>query len=728
LKKETSVIKDLNKNLTLLKSTLSPLDFICVSRLINGNVEKKIRKVDTVHSKKLLKLGIDINKKVDKNKVIFNFSDKILTDEQKDVLSYGLDYCIPQTKFVFHRFYLYFEKLCASLKNCDIYNNNFNNVTNNITTIANNSFRKLSQQRRQGFDSDVLLSPLQTLKNDNTIVITKPDKGRGVVILNKCDYEQKLMDILSDKTKVKQITTKISTHLLYLEDKLNRLLRTIKASININTYNSLMTSGSRPGVLYGLPKVHKPNIPLRPIISSIGTFNYNTAKFLVPIISPLTSNQYTIDNSTSFVKEITSLNFQQPVTMASFDVESLFTNVPLQETTELIANNLDNTYLDKYGLDTITFKKLLEITAHHSVFTFNDCLYAQTDGVAMGSPLGPSYANAFLCHHEKSWLDNCPPEFKPLHYRRYIDDTFLLFKHPSHINLFLDYLNAKHPSIKFTCELQMDNQLPFLDTMITNNNGIFQTSIYRKPTFTGLGLHFLSYIPYIYKINSVKTLITRAYNLCSTWNAFHNELLFLKNFFITNGYPLQLCDKITKTFLCKKFTNQQIVSTVKRDHRYVKLPYMGDLSFEIRKRLKTLLQINYPQIKFTFVFSNNNTIAKFLKHPLNHSSDLCSNVVYLFTCPSCQARYVGSTSRWLCHRISEHKGKSFRTGLPLSKPSFSAIREHSQLHSHPFSTTDFSILSSHSSRLDLITSESLLIQKMQPELNNLTTATPLFTH
>nr|XP_027215931.1 uncharacterized protein LOC113808661 [Penaeus vannamei] len=258
------------------------------------------------------------------------------------------------------RFYLYFEKLCASLKNCDIYNNNFNNVTNNITTIANNSFRKLSQQRRQGFDTDVLLSPLQTLKNDNTIVITKPDKERGVVILNKCDYEQKLMDILSDKTKFKQITTKISTHLLYLEDKLNRLLRTIKASININTYNSFMTSGSRPGVLYGLPKVHKPNIPLRPIISSIGTFNYNTAKFLVPIISPLTSNQYTIDNSTSFVKEITSLNFQQPVTMASFDVESLFTNVPLQETTELIANNLDNTYLDKYGLDTITFKNGLK--------------------------------------------------------------------------------------------------------------------------------------------------------------------------------------------------------------------------------------------------------------------------------------------------------------------------------------------------------------------------------
>ncbi|XP_069975482.1 uncharacterized protein [Penaeus vannamei] len=221
----------------------------------------------------------------------------------------------------------------------------------------------------------------------------------------------------------------------------------------------------RPGVLYGLPKFHKPNIPLGPIISSIDTFNYNAAKFLVPVISPLTSNHYIIDNSTAFAKDITSLNYQNPVTMASFDMESLFT-------TELIVNNLDISHLDKFGLDKVHFRKLLELTAHHSVFSFDDCLFMQTDGVAMGSSLGPSYANAFLCHHEQDWLEQCPLEFKPLHYRRYIDDTCLLFKHSSHVNLFLDYLNSKHPSIKFTCEMQKDNELPFLDTMVTNNNAI----------------------------------------------------------------------------------------------------------------------------------------------------------------------------------------------------------------------------------------------------------------
>lgn len=164
------------------------------------------------------------------------------------------------------------------------------------------------------------------------------------------------------------------------------------------------------------------------------------------------------------------------------------------------------------------------------------------------------------------------------------------------------------------------------------------------------------------------------------------------------------------------------------DHRYVKLPFMGRLSFEVRKQLRTLLQNNYPQMKFTFVFNNSNTIANFLKQPTRCHSDVCSNVVYLFTCPDCQVRYVGSTSRWLRHRILEHKGRSFRTGLPLSRPSFSAIREHSHNHSHPFSNTDFNILATHSSRQDLIISESLLIRKMKPELNNSTTATILFTN
>ncbi|XP_069973529.1 uncharacterized protein [Penaeus vannamei] len=195
-------------------------------------------------------------------------------------------------------------------------------------------------------------------------------------------------------------TCDTASYLLKLEDKLNRLLRPIKTSIGEATYNLLTTSGSKPGFLYGLPKIHKLGHPLRPIISAVGTFNYNIAKFLVKIISPLTINQYTIDNSFAFVKEICSLKPLRPITMASFDIESLFTNVPLRETTEIIVNKTTTLTLNEFGLDKTTHGKLLDIAAHHSVFTFNESLYTQVDGVAMGSPLGPCYANTFLCYHE----------------------------------------------------------------------------------------------------------------------------------------------------------------------------------------------------------------------------------------------------------------------------------------------------------------------------------------
>lgn len=103
--------------------------------------------------------------------------------------------------------------------------------------------------------------------------------------------------------------------------------------------------------MYGLPKVHRPGIPLRPIISSIGTFCYNLAKFLVQIIQPLTFNEYTLSNSSNFVNEISQLRVANTTTMASFDVESLVTNVPPTETTHIITNNTTAESLSQFGLE-----------------------------------------------------------------------------------------------------------------------------------------------------------------------------------------------------------------------------------------------------------------------------------------------------------------------------------------------------------------------------------------
>ncbi len=101
--------------------------------------------------------------------------------------------------------------------------------------------------------------------------------------------------------------------------------------------------------------------------------------------------------------------------MASLDAESLFTNVPLDETIGLVLDGLDRLECaEKWTKKDL--RLALEFATKHNIFIFNKTFYQQIDGVAMGSPLGPSFANLFLAHHETKWLDDCPVEFKPKFY------------------------------------------------------------------------------------------------------------------------------------------------------------------------------------------------------------------------------------------------------------------------------------------------------------------------
>ena len=135
-------------------------------------------------------------------------------------------------------------------------------------------------------------------------------------------------------------------------------------------------------------------------------------------------------------------------------------------------------------------KKVLELTLLDNYFIFDNNLYLQCSGPAMGSPIAPTLGNLFLCYMEKRWMENCPQNFKPVLYRRYVDDTSLLFRKSDHIQLFLNYLNRQHPNIIFTNESKINNALPFLDVTVTKENNKFITSVFRKPTFTGLSSNF----------------------------------------------------------------------------------------------------------------------------------------------------------------------------------------------------------------------------------------------
>ena len=575
------------------------------------------------------------------------------------------------------------------------------------------------------------ISILKNLKKNKDLIICKPDKGRGIVLMDRNNYVDKMNVILNDYKNFEKLHfVQFPKHILNLEDKANRIIKKLKDGNNIseNEYKSLYVVGSGPGVIYGLPKIHKQNTPMRPVVSSINTPFYKLAKFLIPAIETFTRNEFTLNNSFEFFDKIRNMNLENKF-IVSMDIVSLYTNIPVKETiniaTELIYENGNFRNLSKNE-----FRKLLDSITSNTFFIFNSMYYKQLDGLAMGSPLSAALANVFLCFHEKTWIDECPIDFKPHFYQRYMDDTFMVFENEDQANKFLSYLNSKHPKIKFTLETENEKKLPFLDLLVDKSNMELNISIYRKPTNTSLGVNFLSACFMKYKLNTLNTMFFRAYKLTSSYMNFHNEITFLEGFFRTNGFHPNLFFKELRRFLSNTLQYNPPKFGPKKMDIYIKFPYLSNnLNKWIKWKMNQIFNKYYPQLKPCLVFYNNYKIKNFCNHKDRLDPKNTSMVVYKFTCPSCQLVYVGSTIKTLEQRVFEHLGTSYRTGRALLKPVQSSIR----LHCHStckcnFNTTNFEILYKGNYQDEIRIAESLLIKQLKPTLNAESSSIPLRLH
>ena len=320
--------------------------------------------------------------------------------------------------------------------------------------------------------------------------------------------------------------------------------------------------------------------PFRPILSAIGTPTFTLAKFLVPILSDITQNEFTVKDSFTFVDEILTQN--SDLYMASLDVDALFTNIPLDETIDICVKKLFKTpdALVK-GISKNDFRDLLNLATKESFFTFNNKFYIQVDGVAMGSPLGPILANIFLSHHEEILLNKCLIKFKPSFHRRYIDDIFVLFESSESADSFREYMSSKHQNINFTVKNENVGSLSYLDVKICRKNGKFVTSVYGKPTFSGVFTNYQSFIP-----THQKRRLHRSFSIGSDFKTFHFEIDHLKIILIKNNYPLNFIDSCIKSFLNKLYTPKVVVPNVPKRNVFVKLLFLGILRFKCERNFK----------------------------------------------------------------------------------------------------------------------------------------------
>ena len=535
--------------------------------------------------------------------------------------------------------------------------------------------------------------------------------------------------IISDTTKFKPITETIEKFTLRIEEKINRFLLKLKnlKKLPSEIYDKLRSTGSSPGILYGLPKIHKidfdSKFQMRPIFAAYNTPSYNLAKYLVPILSPLTTNQYTVENSYKFVEEIQDHGDSSDLFMASFDVENLFTNIPLQETIQIICQQLFiSATCSVMGLTRDFFCQLLDLSVSNSFFMFNDKMYSQIDGLGMGLPLGPTFANIFLSFHEKSWIDECPLDFKPVLYRRYVDDCFILFSSRDHVQKFLNYLNSKHSSIKFTSELEQNYKISFLDCLVTRKNNKFETSTFRKTTFSGLGTSYFSFTPFTFKLNGLKTLINRGYKVTSNYVSRNSEFKFLQQYFFNNGFPCSLIKSQINKYL--KNANSVNSNGSSIENLYISFPYFGQQSEKFKNEISKIFQKFFINVKINVILSNKNTIGSFFPYKDRLPIGMRSSIVYKYCCASCSHHYIGSSMRNLYMRMSEHQGKSYRTGNFIQNPN-SSIFDHKFSCDTQISSNDFKILDYSSSEFRLRILESLYIHKEKPNLNDMQSAMPL---
>ncbi len=579
----------------------------------------------------------------DKSKWLMNLSSRKLSEMETSVLQRGLQFSVTPKDLPIAAIVSEVENGCSRLREHE----------KTLIRAQVSNILLSSRKPRPNLSRDEMAA-VRALKEDDSLVILNADKGACTVIMDKVEYDKKLLNLLDDAvtyTKLKKDPTKAT------ETKMNALLLRIKREGQLGEalYFRLRSTDALCPRLYGLVKIHKEGLPVRPIVSFTGTSTHALSRHLSEILSPLLGQtQYTVRNSTEFVESLSSVKWREGDVMISFDVVALFTNIPVEKALEIAKMMIQNDshFKDKTDLSVENFMSLLSLCLRSSDFSFRDTFYRQIFGCPMGSPISMTIANMVMEDLERRIFatDN-----DVLIWKRFADDTFVVLPERN-ISSFSDLINGLESSISFTMERETNNNLAFLDVNVKREpNGSFSTSVYRKPTHTNRYLQFDSYNPMAHKKAVVRTLVDRAKKLSNNDEMYNKEMNHIKESLSKNGYPA----KLIRTCEHPRPGESGAIHQGK-----VVLPYIKGVSEQISRTLsKYGIQVAHRCIKKL------RTCFKSAKDPVPETSQC--GVVYKICCRDCDMKYIGQTKNSLSTRVGQHQA-----ALRLMQPEKSALAEH----------------------------------------------------
>ena len=291
----------------------------------------------------------------------------------------------------------------------------------------------------------------------------------------------------------------------------------MKSRFTLQEYNKVHPTAK----IHKLPELRTVDqLLLRPIISNIGTTSYYLAKYLAKILVSLSKSAYTGQNTKDFANFIEPQKIPSSHQLISFDVVSLFTNVSVDATIDIIIRRIYEFKEIDTRITKNEMRELIPLCTKNVHFMLNGETFTQIDGVAMGSPLAPILAGIFrernsipiLKDHLSCW-------------RQYVDDT--IFIKNGWVEHVPSTLNNSHSSIKFTYETESGNKLSFLEVQLIRTGDNIETCVFRKPINRDIYIHWNSFAPFQWKYITLKTVVYRAYIVGSDNQHLESELNYL---------------------------------------------------------------------------------------------------------------------------------------------------------------------------------------------------------
>lgn len=539
---------------------------------------------------------------------------------------------------------------------------------------------------------------LDLMENQN-LVLKPADKGSALVIMDRADYIKEALRQLTDAKYYIPLNQSVKDDTAI---EIAQILDTLLVKRHLSKKQVIYLKGQtphRPRLFYILPKIHKPrekwneNIPPgRPIVSDCSSESYGVAEYLDSFLTPLSNRHPSyLKDTTDFIDKLGQITITEDFKLFTMDVGSLYTNIEISLGLAAVKK-----WFKKYpdpGRPEEELLKLLEINLTKNDFIFNDKIYLQIKGTAMGKKFAPAYANIYMADWEDTVFPKCKK--KPLMYFRYLDDIFGIWTHSENdFTEFVQTLNKHHASIQLDPVLH-DFEVHFLDVTVYKGRNFLDTrkldtKVFFKPTDTHALLHKRSFHPqHVFK-GIYKSQLIRFKRICSNPQDELDATRTLNKTLRQRGYQRSFLRKVQKQVNLKtpqKHKDNQ-EQTSKKDNliplvslfsnytvtanQLLKRNFLETLSettlaqnckiisaYKKNPNLKNLLvraKLQPPKNKTT---TNREKPVKNLKTKMGINlprplSLTLTNCVYLITCKKCPQKYVGQTSKSIHNRRTQY--------------------------------------------------------------------------